>query len=117
VNESGRRIGETHHNALLADALVDQMRDRHEDEGLGYRRIAREFGVALTTVRKICTYERRAQTAVRWKTIRARKPALAELFDGLATIESSVSIDGYAVTAASDPTRARSAPTPLHARR
>jgi hypothetical protein len=66
-------MGETHHNALIPDALVDRMRDRHEDDGLGYRKIAREFNVALTTVRKICTYERRAQTAERWKTIRIRK--------------------------------------------
>jgi len=73
VNERGRRIGETHHNALISDALVDEMRGRHEDDGLGYRKIAREFSVALTTVRKICTYERRAQTAERWKTIRVRK--------------------------------------------
>jgi hypothetical protein len=74
VNERGRRIGETHHNALISDAQVDRMRDRHEDDGLGYRKIAREFGVALTTVRKICTYERRAQTPDRWKTIRFARP-------------------------------------------
>ena len=84
VNERGRRIGETHHNALISDAVVDLMRDRHEDDGVGYRKISREFNVALTTVRKICTYERRAQTAERWKTIKVRKPkpaVLAELFD------------------------------------
>ena len=74
VNERGRRIGESHQNAVISDVLVDQMRDRHEDDGLGYRKIAREFGVALTTVRKICTYERRAQTADRWKTVLVRKP-------------------------------------------
>jgi len=73
VNERGRRIGESHHNASISDELVDRMRDRHEEDGLGYRKIAREFGVALTTVRKICTYERRAQTAERWKTIKVRK--------------------------------------------
>jgi len=73
VNELGRRIGESHHNAVISDALVDEMRARHEDDGLGYRKISREFKVALTTVRKICTYERRAQTAERWKVIRQRK--------------------------------------------
>lgn len=81
VNERGRRIGESHHNAVIPDALVDQMRDRHEEDGLGYRKIAREFNVALTTVRKICTYERRAQTAERWKTIRVRKARQALLSD------------------------------------
>jgi hypothetical protein len=81
VNERGRRIGETHHNALISDALVDEMRGRHEDDGLGYRKISREFNVALTTVRKICTYERRAQTAERWKTIRVRKAKSAVGFE------------------------------------
>jgi hypothetical protein len=72
VNDHGRRIGETHHNhnALISDAVVDRMRDRHELGGLGYKKIAREFNIALTTVKKICTYERRAQTAERWKTIK-----------------------------------------------
>ena len=78
VNERGRRIGEPHHNALISDSLVDQMRARHEDDGLGYRKIAREFNVALTTVRKICRYERRAQTPERWKTIRATRARASE---------------------------------------
>jgi len=72
VNDRGRRIGETHHNSQISDEVVDQMRARHEDDGIGYRKIAREFNVALTTVRKICSYERRAQTAERWKTIKVR---------------------------------------------
>jgi len=80
VNESGRRIGATHHNAVLSDALVDQMRNSHEDDGLGYKKISRELNLARTTVRKICTYERRAQTPARWKSIRVRraKPVLID---------------------------------------
>ena len=77
VNEQGRRIGETHHNALLSDALVDQIRDRHEDDKIGYRKIAREFGVSRTTVIKICTYQRRAQTADRYKTIKVQAARVA----------------------------------------
>jgi hypothetical protein len=73
VNEFGRRIGETHHNALISDAMVDQIRERHEDHRRGYLEISQEFDIALTTVRKICTYERRAQTPERWKTIRTPK--------------------------------------------
>jgi hypothetical protein len=67
VNEHGYRIGETHHNARIPDAIVEQIRDRHEDDGWGYLKLSREFGIALTTVRKICTYERRAPTVIRWK--------------------------------------------------
>ena len=73
VNEFGRRIGETHHNALISDATVDRIRERHEDHHRGYFEISHEFDIALTTVRKICTYERRAQTPERWKTIRVAK--------------------------------------------
>jgi hypothetical protein len=83
VNEFGRRIGETHHNAIISDCVVDQIRERHEDHRRGYLAISQEFDIALTTVRKICTYERRAQTPERWKTLRipvngAPKPKLME---------------------------------------
>ena len=70
LNESGRRIGETHHNAWISDEIVDRIRDRHED-GLGYVALAREFNLSKNTVRKICTYERRAQTPARYVRVRA----------------------------------------------
>lgn len=76
VNEFGRRIGETHHNAIISDLVVDEIRCRHEDHGRGYLEISMEFDIALTTVRKICTYERRAQTPDHWKRLKrdTRKP-------------------------------------------
>lgn len=74
LNEQGKRIGESHHNARISDAMVDRIRELHEDEGFGYRRIARILDIPLTTVRKIYYYERRAQTPVRWKRIRAVIP-------------------------------------------
>lgn len=74
VNEFGKRIGETHHNARISDATVDLIRERHEDLGHSYRRIAMELNIAFTTVRKICAYQRRAQTPVRWKRIYASFP-------------------------------------------
>jgi hypothetical protein len=70
VNEFGRRIGETHHNAHISNDVVDQIRSAHEDSRRGYLEISSEFDIALTTVRKICTYERRAQTPERWKTLK-----------------------------------------------
>lgn len=69
-NESGIRIGETHHNARIPDVLVDRIRELHEDEGWGYVAISQELNLSLTAVRKICTYERRAQTPVRWKRVK-----------------------------------------------
>jgi hypothetical protein len=70
VNERGRRIGERHHNATISDETVQALRDRHEEDGAGYKQLCREFGMTLTTVRKICCYQRRAQTPARWKTVR-----------------------------------------------
>ena len=67
LNGYGKRIGEGHHNSRISDAVVDQIRDRHEEDGLGYVALAAEFNLSKNTVRKICTYERRAQTLVRWR--------------------------------------------------
>lgn len=56
------RVGENHHNARISDAVVDRIRDRHEDDGIGYKDLAVEFGISINTIRKICSYERRAHT-------------------------------------------------------
>jgi ribosome-binding protein aMBF1 (putative translation factor) len=69
LNDQGKRIGETHHNARITDVVVDRIRDRHEDDGLGYKALAAEFNLSVNTIRKICTYERRAQTPERWKRV------------------------------------------------
>lgn len=68
-SEYGRRVGETHHNATISDALVELIRDKHEYEGIGYRRLARELNLSPGTVNKICTYERRAARVVKWKKV------------------------------------------------
>ena len=70
VNEKGKRIGSSHHNAKHSDELVDAIRDMHEDQNVGYRKLAEIFGLPRATIQKICTYERRAQTPDRYKTIR-----------------------------------------------
>lgn len=69
LNEQGYRIGPTHHNARIPQEIVDQMRDLHEDECIGYRRLAKMFNLSRSVVQKICTYERRAQTPDRWKRV------------------------------------------------
>lgn len=69
-NDQGKRIGETHHNARIPNIVVDRIRDRHEDDGLGYKALAIEFSLSVNTIRKICTYERRAQTPVRYKRVK-----------------------------------------------
>lgn len=68
INEKGRRMGEDHHNAKLTDGEVDLVRKLHA-EGMGYAEIAEKFGVSRVTVGRICRYERRAESVVRWKRV------------------------------------------------
>lgn len=65
----GKRVGETHHNARIPDVVVDKIRDRHEDDGISYKSLAVEFSLSLNTIKKICTYQRRAQTPARYKRV------------------------------------------------
>lgn len=74
VDENGLRIGETHPNAKLTDAQVDEMRDLRENDGLTYDQLAERFGVPYITVQKICTYARRASTIARWKVLLLHMP-------------------------------------------
>ena len=67
VNERGLRVGQDHQRAKLTDAAVEMIRRLHED-GVSYRVIAIKFDIAKSTVQDICTYRRRAQTAVKWRT-------------------------------------------------
>ena len=69
------RVGEDHQKATLSDLQVEAMRDRYEAgvEGtgpkVGYRVLAKEFGVSKRTVRDIVNYRRRVAYAERWKRV------------------------------------------------
>lgn len=67
VNESGRRVGESHKDAKISDHEVEVIRMLHEAEGWGYRRLVKWSGLGKTTIRKICNYQIRVQTATRFK--------------------------------------------------
>lgn len=69
VNEQGKRIGQHHHNAKISDEMIDKIREMHEEQGIGWRRLAKMLGMSVNTVKKICLYERRAQTPERWKKV------------------------------------------------
>ena len=43
----------------LDDDVVDRIRVMHEDEGWGYRRLARHFATPRDTIRSLCKYRRR----------------------------------------------------------
>ncbi len=61
VNANGNLIGESHPGAVLTDHEVELIRKMHEQDRMGYRRIAAALGVSRHTVRDICRYTRRAQ--------------------------------------------------------
>ena len=69
VNENGRRIGEDHPAAKLTDADVDMIRDLHEANGMGYKKLAAKFRISKSQVRRICLYEDRAYSCDRVKAL------------------------------------------------
>lgn len=69
VNEKGVRVGEDHQRATLTDHDVELMRQLHEVDGLGYKRLAEMFEVSVAQARNICLYRQRAQVATSWKTV------------------------------------------------
>jgi DNA invertase Pin-like site-specific DNA recombinase len=70
LNERGYRIGASHHNSTIPEEVVNAIRDAHEQRGIGYRRLARMFGISRGAVQKICNYSRRAQSVASWRRIR-----------------------------------------------
>jgi ribosome-binding protein aMBF1 (putative translation factor) len=69
INESGYRLGETHHNARLTNEQVDRIRDLHEEHGLTYTQLAKMYQVSKSMIAGICQYRRRAQTPFGFKTL------------------------------------------------
>lgn len=69
TNDRGMRIGQYHPNCRHSDDLVDRIRAMHEDQNMGYRKIAKALGLSRHTVRDICRYSRRAQSYERWKRV------------------------------------------------
>lgn len=69
VNEKGLRVGEDHQRAKLTDHDVELMRQLHEEDGIGYKRLAKMFDVSREQARAICRYQARAQTPHKWVTI------------------------------------------------
>lgn len=69
TNDRGLRIGESHPNCKYTDQVVDQLREMHEDFGMTYKKISETTGIPRHTVRRICSYERRAQTYEKWKKV------------------------------------------------
>lgn len=69
TNDRGMLIGKYHPNCRHSDDLIDRIRDLHEEESMGYRKIANLLGISRHTVRDICRYTRRAQSYTKWKPV------------------------------------------------
>lgn len=67
-NASGRRVGDTHHNARLTDAEVQLVIELH-GEGLGYGTLAAKFEVSKSLIRDICKGRARWQLPARWRKV------------------------------------------------
>jgi hypothetical protein len=69
ISESGHRLGEANCRATISDAMVTRLRDLHEHEGLGYRRLAAMFKLRPNTVKRILDYRERATLPRAWKRV------------------------------------------------
>ncbi len=70
VNDIGRRVGDSHHNAKLTDTDVELLLALH-GEGWGYRRLAAKFEVSKSLVRYIVKGRWRSQVATDWRRVPA----------------------------------------------
>lgn len=68
VNEKGRRVGDSHHNAKLTNHEVELLLAMY-GEGMGYRRLSTVFEVSKTLVRNIVKGRARVQAPSYWRTV------------------------------------------------
>lgn len=78
VNERGLRVGEDHQRAKLTDQQVEEIRDMREQEGLLPRAIMKrlkrlEVEVSMSTIKKICLYQRRTSVGVEVRRVAASR--------------------------------------------
>jgi hypothetical protein len=71
LNHTGRRIGEDHPRAKLSNAQVDELLELHDEQGWGYRRLAKKFGISRGHARDIINGRRRGQFPDHYKSIKA----------------------------------------------
>jgi hypothetical protein len=53
INKGRHQHGINHHSAILTEEIVLQMRELHEKNGVGCRKLARQFGIGKTTAHSI----------------------------------------------------------------
>lgn len=71
VNERGCRIGQDHPRAKLTNHEIELLLRLHDEEGWGYRRLAKKFEISKSQARLIVKGANRWQVAARFKVIPA----------------------------------------------
>lgn len=66
VNDNGQRVGESHPRAVLTDHEVGLLLELRA-EGYSYGWLAKVFEISKQHAWRICTGQKRAQYATRWK--------------------------------------------------
>lgn len=69
VNEQGRRVGDSHHNAKLTDHEVELLRQLHREKAMGYKKLAAKFECSVALAAKICQGRRRGQVVAQWRRV------------------------------------------------
>lgn len=78
LTEEGRRAGGTHHRARLTDEQVEEIRCLHETGMVGYRSLAKQYGVSRSCIQRICNYETRNVPLTKVRVVRVQRKAKAE---------------------------------------
>lgn len=69
TDDEGNLVGESHPRARLTDDEVKLIRDLYDEGLVGYRTLARTFGVSRNTIKCIVKFRRRNATATNFKPV------------------------------------------------
>ena len=75
VNDQGYRVAQDHpnHNPKFTFVVVVDLRELHEEWGIGYGCLSLMFHISRGYVAQICRYEKRVSYPTRWKTIQQNR--------------------------------------------
>lgn len=69
MNERGYRIGESHHNAKLSNAQIDEIFFLRDEKKLSFGEIAKRMNVSKATIFNAYHLIYRSQLATKFKTV------------------------------------------------
>lgn len=75
VNEMGRRVGDSHHNAKLTNHEVEMLLTMH-GPGFGYGKLASIFEISKSMARNYIKGRARCQSVHEWRTVHVKAAPL-----------------------------------------